>query len=126
VSKGADAGTQKGANMVISRCRCIGPPSSGIVLGTLFLLAADLRRYPISAPTPSFFCCVGVPVPRGVSVIPRAVSLSCFYKSIYRHLGNTPPPFTTREDGPFAQLGGGGLTRTGDRQQQPVRERESV
>ena len=30
-------------NMVVSRCLCIGPPSSGIVLGTLFLLAADLR-----------------------------------------------------------------------------------
>jgi len=32
--------------MVVSRCRCIGPPSSGIFLGTLFLLAADLRRHP--------------------------------------------------------------------------------
>jgi len=32
-------------DMVVSRCRGIGPPSSGIVLGTLFLLAADLRRH---------------------------------------------------------------------------------
>ena len=32
--------------MVVSRCRGIGPPSSGIVLGTLFLLAANLRRHP--------------------------------------------------------------------------------
>jgi len=32
--------------MVVSRCRGIGPPSSGIVLGTLFLLAAELRRHP--------------------------------------------------------------------------------
>jgi len=35
--------------MVISRCRGIGPPSSGIVLRTLFLLAADLRRHPTPA-----------------------------------------------------------------------------
>jgi len=33
------------SNMVVSRCRDIGPPSSCIVLGTLFLLAADLRRH---------------------------------------------------------------------------------
>ena len=31
--------------MVVSRCRGIGPPSSGIILGTLFLLATDLRRH---------------------------------------------------------------------------------
>jgi len=29
----------------------IGPPSSGIVLGTLFLLAADLRRHPTRSNT---------------------------------------------------------------------------
>ena len=34
--------------MVVSRCRGTGPPSFGIVLGTLFLLAADLRRHPTS------------------------------------------------------------------------------
>jgi len=34
------------------------------------------------------------PVPREVSVIPRAVFLACFYKSIYRRLGNTPPRST--------------------------------
>jgi len=31
--------------MVASRCRGIGPPSSGIVLGILFLLAAELGRH---------------------------------------------------------------------------------
>jgi len=36
-------------NMVVSLCRGTGPPSSGIVLETLFLLAADLRRHPTSA-----------------------------------------------------------------------------
>jgi len=36
--------------MVVSRCRGIGPPSSGIVLGTLFLLAADLRRHTTMTP----------------------------------------------------------------------------
>jgi len=35
--------------MVCIRCRGIEPHSSGIVLGTLFLLAADLRRHPTSA-----------------------------------------------------------------------------
>jgi len=50
------------------------PPLRYSFLRTLILLAADLRRQPM----------------RGVPVIPRAVSLSCFYKSIYRHLGNTP------------------------------------
>jgi len=34
--------------LVVSRCRGIGSPSSGIVLKTLFLLAADLRRHPTS------------------------------------------------------------------------------
>ena len=40
---------------VVSRCRGSGPPSSGIVLKTLCLLAADLRRhlrvnpYPVSS-----------------------------------------------------------------------------
>jgi len=51
--------------MVVSRCLGIGPPS-----GISSLVCLSLR---------------------GVSVIPRAVSLSCFYKSIYRHLGSTPP-----------------------------------
>jgi len=37
---------QRPMYMVVSRCRGIGPPSSGIILGTLFLLAADLRRNP--------------------------------------------------------------------------------
>jgi len=36
--------------MVVSRCRGIGPPSSGIVLRTLFLLAADLRRHEYPSP----------------------------------------------------------------------------
>jgi len=35
--------------MVVSRCICIGPPSPGIVLGTLFLLASEVRRHPTSA-----------------------------------------------------------------------------
>jgi len=39
----------RGLFMVVSRCRGIGPPFSGIVLGTLLLLAADLRRHPTSA-----------------------------------------------------------------------------
>jgi len=36
------------SNMVISRCRGVGPPS-GIVRGTLFLVASDLRRHPTLA-----------------------------------------------------------------------------
>jgi len=56
--------------------RGIGPPFSGIVLGTLFLLAADLRRHLTPAhPCPVSSVVLVWPVPRGVSVIPRAVSL---------------------------------------------------
>jgi len=43
-------------DMVVSRCRGIGPPSSSIVLGTLFLLAADLRRR-------VFVGILGIPLP---------------------------------------------------------------
>jgi len=61
--------------MVVSRCRVIGPPS-GIVLGTLFLVAADLRRQPTPAhPYQASSVVLVWPVPREVSVIPRAVSL---------------------------------------------------
>jgi len=37
--------------MVVSRCRGIGPPS-GVVLGTHFLLAADLGRHPLGNTPP--------------------------------------------------------------------------
>jgi len=60
--------------MVVSRCRGIGPPS-GIPSPGLFFFAADLRRHPTSR----------------VSI---SQSAECFCKSIYRHLGNTPPRST--------------------------------
>jgi len=37
---------EKSSDMAVSRSRRMGLPSSGIVLRTLFLLAADLRRHP--------------------------------------------------------------------------------
>jgi len=77
--------------LVVSRCRGIGPPSSGIVIGTLFFVGCRTS------------------VPRGISVLPRAVSLSCFYTSIYRHLGNTPPRSTVS----YLCSGGGGKGRGG-------------
>jgi len=52
-------------DMVVSRCRGNGPPSSGIVLRTLFFV--DCRS------TSSFL--LVWPVPRVFFVIPRAVSL---------------------------------------------------
>jgi len=54
--------------MVVSRCRGIGPPSSGIVLGTLFLLAADLRRY--------FVGVLGIPLPALLSNIYIYIGIS--------------------------------------------------
>ena len=68
-------------HMVVSRCRGIGPPYSSIVPGTVFVGCQSSSTSNSRPPVPSFFCCVGVPVPRGVAVIPRAVSLSCFYKA---------------------------------------------
>ena len=58
-------------------------------LRTLFLLAADYVVIHCLQHSAS-------PRPRshGLRVIPRAVFLACFYKSIYRHLGNTPPRST--------------------------------
>jgi len=55
---------------------------------------SHLRCCPRDSGEPFTLNPVVVPVPRGVSVNPRAVSLSCFYKSIYRHLGKTPPRST--------------------------------
>jgi len=49
--------------MVVSRCSGIGPPSSSVVLGTLFVLAADLRRHPTSG-------ILGIPLPALLSNIP--------------------------------------------------------
>jgi len=61
-------------HMVVSRCRGIGPPSSGIVLGTLFILAANLRRHPTYrhlGPSP-LYCLIYWVNPRG------RVALWCF------------------------------------------------
>ena len=55
--------------MVVSRCRGIGPPSG--------IPSSGLPFY--WPPTTSSA---------------NAVFLACFYKSIYRHLGNTPPRST--------------------------------
>jgi len=46
--------------MVVSRCRGIGPPSSGIVIRTLFLLAADLRRHEHPSPLYCLICVRGL------------------------------------------------------------------
>jgi len=45
---------------VVSPCRGIGPPSSGIVLGTLFLLAADLRLHPTWEYPSPLYCLIFV------------------------------------------------------------------
>jgi len=47
--------------MVVSRCRGIGPSSSGVVLGTLFWLVADLRRHPtfLGIPLPALLSNMG-------------------------------------------------------------------
>jgi len=57
--------------MVVSRCRCIGPPSSGIVLGTLLLLAADLLRHPtLASPAPIHFASPALVLTPGTSTSP--------------------------------------------------------
>ena len=49
--------------MVVTRCRGIGPPSSSIVLGTLFWLAADLRPFPCRVSISQSTGIVGIPLP---------------------------------------------------------------
>ena len=80
--------------MVVSRCRGIGPPSGIPSSGLCFCWPPTTSSSNAWPPVSQFLLFVLVwPVPRGVSVIPRAVFLACFYKSIYRHLG-TPPRST--------------------------------
>jgi len=73
--------------MAVSRWRGIVPPllrycpRDSVVGGCRSSMTSNSRP-----PVPSFFCCwcVGVPVPCGDYGIPCAVSVSCFYKLIYR------------------------------------------
>ena len=65
--------------MVVSRCRGIRSPSTGIVLGTLFLLAADLRRHPTSA---------------SLGLAESKIDYANLRHPSRRQLGNTPPRST--------------------------------
>jgi len=69
--------------MVVSRCRGIGPPSSGIVLGTQFLLAAEgILGIPLPALLSNIYniyICPPVPVARAAPVIPLPALLSNIY-----------------------------------------------
>ena len=93
-------------DLAVSRCKGIGPPSSGIVLGTLCLLAADLRRDPTTAhPCPvssvvlvcpsraeclsfpaQFPCRVSVSQSTGISGIPLPALLSNMRKDIIHRI----------------------------------------
>ena len=78
--------------MVVSRCRGLGPPSGIPSSGLCFCWPPTTSSSNARPPVSQFLLFVLVwPVPRGVFVIPRAGFLVCFYKSIYRHLGNTLP-----------------------------------